>query len=231
MKKFIILVIVLALLGVGIQFGLPYYMSHKVQNQIEETFKPSQITVNVTSWPAVKILVGKLDAFEADLTGVQTKSGLTFSKVKITAYEVDMSLSDLYNGREFVPKSIGHGSIEGVITQKDLTDYLKGQIKNLNDASIVLKGNDATLTGHFDFAGLLKGTATIHGNIYLNHNALVFSPVDFSINGLTINGLNTSVLSNIEMYNFDNFPVPVTADKVETEDGNVTVYLTPKGTE
>ncbi len=231
MKKIISLVVILVLLAVGIQFGLPYYMSHKIQGQIQETFKPTKTAVSVNSWPAIKILVGKIDSFDAELTGVHTKSGLTFSQLNIQAYEVSVSLKDLYSGSHFVPQSIGHGTIEGVITEQELTAYLKDHVKNLEDASINIRDNEATLMGHFNFAGLLKGTATIHGNIYLNHNCLVFSPKDFSINGLMINGLNTSVLSTIEMYNFDNFPIPVTADKVETENGNVKVYLTPKGIE
>ncbi len=231
MKKIISFVVILVLLAVGIQFALPYYMSHKIQGQIQETFKPTKTSVSLTSWPAIKILVGKIDSFDAELSGVHTKSGLTFSSVKIQAYELSVKLKDLYSGSKFVPQAIGRGTIEGIITEQELTEYMKNHIESLTDASIIIRDNEATLTGHFSLAGLLKGTATIHGNIYLNHNCLVFAPKDFSINGLTINGLNTSVLSTIEMYNFDNFPIPVTADKVETENGNVKVYLTPKGIE
>lgn len=75
--------------------------------------------------------------------------------------------------------------------------------------------------------GFVRGTASIKGNLEIKNNALVFSPQRFEINGAGIGGLNASVLKQITIYDFAEFPIPVKADRIETENGELHLFVNP----
>lgn len=61
----------------------------------------------------------------------------------------------------------------------------------------------------------------------MNNNKLLFSPKKFTINGATIPGLTSNVLEDTEIYDFNNFPIPVKAESLTIDNGEIHIKVKP----
>ena len=105
--------------------------------------------------------------------------------------------------------------------EDDLKKFLIQNTEGLQDA------NDKTLTGTVNIMGSLKGTASLEGALQLKDNVLSFAPSRFTVSGLTIAGITSQQLHPIAIYDFNNFPVPVKAESVNVENGEIHIKIKP----
>ena len=58
-------------------------------------------------------------------------------------------------------------------------------------------------------------------------NTLLFSPKKFTINGATIPGMTSNVLESTQIYDFNNFPIPVKAESLTVDNGEILIKVKP----
>lgn len=226
MKKFIaFLVVVIVAIVVAAQFFLPSFVANKLEQEINNKLHPETISLRIESSPAIAMVGGRVDVMRGVLENVKLGS-LNFADVHMDVNNLEFSPIALFMNQTMEIQQMGKGEIEGTVTASDLKDFMEQAVKGLTIQDVVINSDGIEVVGSVDM-GFVRGTASIKGNLEIKNNALVFSPQRFEINGAGIGGLNASVLKQITIYDFAEFPIPVKADRIETENGELHLFVNP----
>lgn len=226
MKKFIaFLVVVIVAIVVAAQFFLPSFVANKLEQEINNKLHPETISLRIESSPAIAMVGGRVDVMRGVLENVKL-GNLNFADVHMDVNNLEFSPIALFMNQTMEIQQMGKGEIEGTVTASDLKDFMEQAVKGLTIQDVVIDSDGIEVVGSVDM-GFVRGTASIKGNLEIKNNALVFSPQRFEINGAGIGGLNASVLKQITIYDFAEFPIPVKADRIETENGELHLFVNP----
>lgn len=226
MKKFIaFLVVVIVAIVVAAQFFLPSFVANKLEQEINNKLHPETISLRIESSPAIAMVGGRVDVMRGVLENVKL-GNLNFADVHMDVNNLEFSPIALFMNQTMEIQQMGKGEIEGTVTASDLKDFMEQAVKGLSIQDVVINSDGIEVVGSVDM-GFVRGTASIKGNLEIKNNALVFSPQRFEINGAGIGGLNASVLKQITIYDFAEFPIPVKADRIETENGELHLFVNP----
>lgn len=226
MKKFIaFLVAVIVAIVVAAQFFLPSFVANKLEQEINNKLHPETISLRIESSPAIAMVGGRVDVMRGVLENVKL-GNLNFADVHMDVNNLEFSPIALFMNQTMEIQQMGKGEIEGTVTASDLKDFMEQAVKGLTIQDVVINSDGIEVVGSVDM-GFVRGTASIKGNLEIKNNALVFSPQRFEINGAGIGGLNASVLKQITIYDFAEFPIPVKADRIETENGELHLFVNP----
>lgn len=226
MKKFIaFLVVVIVAIVVAAQFFLPSFVANKLEQEINNKLHPETISLHIESSPAIAMVGGRVDVMRGVLENVKL-GNLNFADVHMDVNNLEFSPIALFMNQTMEIQQMGKGEIEGTVTASDLKDFMEQAVKGLTIQDVVINSDGIEVVGSVDM-GFVRGTASIKGNLEIKNNALVFSPQRFEINGAGIGGLNASVLKQITIYDFAEFPIPVKADRIETENGELHLFVNP----
>lgn len=226
MKKFIaFLVVVIVAVVVAAQFFLPSFVANKLEQEINNKLHPETISLRIESSPAIAMVGGRVDVMRGVLENVKL-GNLNFADVHMDVNNLEFSPIALFMNQTMEIQQMGKGEIEGTVTASDLKDFMEQAVKGLTIQDVVINSDGIEVVGSVDM-GFVRGTASIKGNLEIKNNALVFSPQRFEINGAGIGGLNASVLKQITIYDFAEFPIPVKADRIETENGELHLFVNP----
>lgn len=226
MKKFIaFLVVVIVAIVVAAQFFLPSFVANKLEQEINNKLHPETISLRIESSPAIAMVGARVDVMRGVLENVKL-GNLNFADVHMDVNNLEFSPIALFMNQTMEIQQMGKGEIEGTVTASDLKDFMEQAVKGLTIQDVVINSDGIEVVGSVDM-GFVRGTASIKGNLEIKNNALVFSPQRFEINGAGIGGLNASVLKQITIYDFAEFPIPVKADRIETENGELHLFVNP----
>lgn len=226
MKKFIaFLVVVIVAIVVAAQFFLPSFVANKLEQEINNKLHPETISLRIESSPAIAMVGGRVDVMRGVLENVKL-GNLNFADVHMDVNNLEFSPIALFMNQTMEIQQMGKGEIEGTVTASDLKDFMEQAVKGLTIQDVVINSDGIEVVGSVDM-GFVRGTASIKGNLEIKNNALVFSPQRFEINGAGIGGLNAFVLKQITIYDFAEFPIPVKADRIETENGELHLFVNP----
>lgn len=226
MKKFIaFLVVVIVAIVVAAQFFLPSFVANKLEQEINNKLHPETISLRIESSPSIAMVGGRVDVMRGVLENVKL-GNLNFADVHMDVNNLEFSPIALFMNQTMEIQQMGKGEIEGTVTASDLKDFMEQAVKGLTIQDVVINSDGIEVVGSVDM-GFVRGTASIKGNLEIKNNALVFSPQRFEINGAGIGGLNASVLKQITIYDFAEFPIPVKADRIETENGELHLFVNP----
>lgn len=226
MKKFIaFLVVVIVAIVVAAQFFLPSFVANKLEQEINNKLHPETISLRIESSPAIAMVGGRVDVMRGVLENVKL-GNLNFADVHMDVNNLEFSPIALFMNQTMEIQQMGKGEIEGTVTASDLKDFMEQAVKGLTIQDVVINSDGIEVVGSVDM-GFVRGTTSIKGNLEIKNNALVFSPQRFEINGAGIGGLNASVLKQITIYDFAEFPIPVKADRIETENGELHLFVNP----
>lgn len=226
MKKFIaFLVIVIVAVVVAAQFFLPGFVANKLEREISNKLHPETISLRIESSPAIAMVGGRVDLMRGVLENVKL-GNLNFADVHMDVNNLEFSPVALFMNQTMEIQQMGKGEIEGTVTSADLKTFMEQAVKGLSIKDVVINSDGIEVIGSVDM-GFVRGTANIKGKLEIKNNALVFSPQRFEINGAGIGGLNASVLKQITVYDFAEFPIPVKSDRIETENGELHLFVNP----
>ena len=227
MKKFLIFIVLLIIVCVvGAQFVVPKYMESLVESEIDTSLQPSSQTVVIESTPAFKLVYGQADRVAGTLENVQLGK-LNFSSFRYEANNLVINPVSLIASHEVDVLSLGPSYVEGVVLENDLKTFLIQNTEGLQDANVSIDNERISLTGTVNIMGSLKGQASLQGSLQLKDNVLSFAPSRFTVSGLTIAGITSQQLHPIAIYDFNNFPVPVKAESVNVENGEIHIKIKP----
>lgn len=227
MKKFLLFIVFLIIIClVGAQFVVPKYMESLVESEIDTSLQPSSQTVVIESTPAFKLVYGQADRVAGTLENVKLGK-LNFSSFHYEANNIVINSISLIASHEVDVLSMGPSSVEGVVLEDDLKNFLLQNTEGLQDTNVRINNDHITLTGTVNIMGSLKGQASLEGSLQLKDNVLSFAPSRFTVSGLTIAGITSQQLQPISIYDFNNFPVPVKAESVTVEKGEIHIKIKP----
>lgn len=227
MKKFLLFIVFLIIIClVGAQFVVPKYMESLVESEIDTSLQPSSQTVVIESTPAFKLVYGQADRVAGTLENVKLGK-LNFSSFHYEANNIVINPISLIASHEVDVLSLGPSYVEGIVLEDDLKNFLLQNTEGLQDANVRINNDHITLTGTVNIMGSLKGQASLEGSLQLKDNVLSFAPSRFTVSGLTIAGITSQQLQPISIYDFNNFPVPVKAESVAVEKGEIHIKIKP----
>lgn len=227
MKKFLLFIVFLIIIClVGAQFVVPKYMESLVESEIDTSLQPSSQTVVIESTPAFKLVYGQADRVAGTLENVKLGK-LNFSSFHYEANNIVINPISLIASHEVDVLSLGQSYVEGIVLEDDLKNFLLQNTEGLQDANVRINNDHITLTGTVNIMGSLKGQASLEGSLQLKDNVLSFAPSRFTVSGLTIAGITSQQLQPISIYDFNNFPVPVKAESVTVEKGEIHIKIKP----
>lgn len=227
MKKFLLFIVFLIIIClVGAQFVVPKYMESLVESEIDTSLQPSSQTVVIESTPAFKLVYGQADRVAGTLENVKLGK-LNFSSFHYEANNIVINPISLIASHEVDVLSLGPSYVEGIVLEDDLKNFLLQNTEGLQDANVRINNDYITLTGTVNIMGSLKGQASLEGSLQLKDNVLSFAPSRFTVSGLTIAGITSQQLQPISIYDFNNFPVPVKAESVTVEKGEIHIKIKP----
>lgn len=227
MKKFLLFIVFLIIIClVGAQFVVPKYMESLVESEIDTSLQPSSQTVVIESTPAFKLVYGQADRVAGTLENVKLGK-LNFSSFHYEANNIVINPISLIASHEVDVLSLGPSYVEGIVLEDDLKNFLLQNTEGLQDANVSINNDHITLTGTVNIMGSLKGQASLEGSLQLKDNVLSFAPSRFTVSGLTIAGITSQQLQPISIYDFNNFPVPVKAESVTVEKGEIHIKIKP----
>ena len=227
MKKFLLFIVFLIIIClVGAQFVVPKYMESLVESEIDTSLQPSSQTVVIESTPAFKLVYGQADRVAGTLENVKLGK-LNFSSFHYEANNIVINPISLIASHEVDVLSLGPSYVEGIVLEDDLKNFLLQNTEGLQDANVRINNDHITLTGTVNIMGSLKGQASLEGSLQLKDNVLSFAPSRFTVSGLTIAGITSQQLQPISIYDFNNFQVPVKAESVTVEKGEIHIKIKP----
>lgn len=227
MKKFLLFIVLLIIIClVGAQFVVPKYVESLVESEINKSLQPTNQTVVIESTPAFKLVYGQADKVAGTLENVQLGK-LNFSSFHYEANNLVINPVSLIISHEVDVLSLGPSYVEGIVLEDDLKKFLIQNTEGLQDANVRINNDRITLTGTINIMGSLKGQASLEGSLQLKDNILSFAPSRFTVSGLTISGITSQQLQPISIYDFNNFPVPVEAESVTVEKGEIHIKIRP----
>lgn len=226
-KLLYVFLIMLVVVVIGLQFLLPPMLNQKVVDSINRAFNPTSSQVVITSVPAAKLLIGNVDGIEADIVNAKLKDGLVFKSIHLVAKDVGFNITSMYGNKDFAPDSVGSGRLEGVLTEEAVSTYLSKKLEKLDQAVVRFTPDEVALQGRVTIGGFLEGTITAMGTVEIKGNTVIFAPHKMSLNGTNLPSITSAILKEVPIYNFDEFPFPVTVKEVEAQKGSLRVVVVP----
>lgn len=221
MKKFLLLIIILLLIVFGVGwFALPKMVENGLENYLAEKVPSEKIEVKMDLQNPLLLLAGTVDHIRADGSRVALDS-LTYDRLTIDLRNVKFNMRKLLADHRFEPESIGGGTLGATLTVADLQTYLQEHVDNIDNLQVRIDDHQINVTGNVDLAGLLSGTVLVSGEPLLYDNVLQICPTDLKFNNMGFAGVTTNFMKPIKVYDFRDFPWPVTANKVELSNHSV----------
>ena len=236
MRNFFLKTIVFILVVVGIILGLsslvlPSFVSSQVESRLQGALHPEAQSMRIESSPGIKLTLGDIDSFRGYLDGVMLGK-LKVQRLAFDLRQIKVEPVELFLEERLHFTSFGQGHIEGIIHQDDLKQYIEQQLsekgtKGLTIETVDISDRGVVMRGQIDVGGFLSGKVTIQGHLEIEGNTLQFSTEKLSIGGASLNRLSSGAVKAIPLYNFENFPIPVHLDRVETGREEIHVFVHP----
>ena len=216
MKKFLLFLLVLIIaLVVASQFLLPSFIGSRIESQLNETLKPTAQTY------------GEVDRVYGTLENIKLGK-LNFSSFRYDAKQIFVNPISLLASQQIDIVSVGNASIDGTINKADLATFLSNEAgSDIQDVQVDISKDNISLIGKMNVGMVFKGDVKLDGNLELKGNTLLFSPKKFTINGATIPGMTSNVLESTQIYDFNNFPIPVKAESLTVDNGEILIKVKP----
>ena len=220
MKKFLIIVGLLIVLVVGLcETFLPRIGAGALERALRESMKTKTVTVNARTFPAFMMLFGRIGNID-----IETEKGklgdLCAEKLSLHGEGVKMPSDALLN-QNFAVTDADVLTLEGVVTEQNLADFLNQQVDQLKDAKVSITKEKVIADAKMGFSGL---TADVHaeGTFFIEDNTICLRMTNVTVKKLFFGrDLTANLIDRIDLYDFNQLNMPVELDEAIHEDGQV----------
>lgn len=220
MKKFLVIVGLLFLLFVGLcEALLPRVGSGALERALRESLKTDAVTVNARTFPATMMLFGRIG--HIDIEAVRGMLGELCAE-KLTLHGEGVRVpSDALLNNNFAVSDADVLTLEGVVTEQNLADFLNRQVDQVKEAKVSITKEKVIADGKTGIAGL---TADVHleGVFFIEDNAICLRLTNVVVKKIFFGkDLTANFFDKIDLYDFRRLNMPVELDEAVHEDGQV----------
>ena len=227
MKKFFFGVIVVLILAVaGAWWFLPLYLQRHIESYLDQHVPMENRQVQVVTGNPFDVLQGRIERVTAEGDRVQT-ADLTYAHIKANLEQVRFDAQRLWYDRQFEVAEIGGGEVSASLAQEELQHRLQAEIDAIENLQVNITTEKIAVSGDLHLGNLSLGTIELDGVPLLKDNRLVVLPNGLRLNRWGVNGVNSALMKTIDVYDFRRFPIPVTAQKVELQNGMIVATAIP----
>lgn len=220
MKKFVVIVGLLFLLFVGLcEALLPRIGAGALERALRESLKTETVTVDARTFPATLMLFGRIG--HIDIEAARGMLGeLCAEKLSLHGEGVRVPSDALLNNN-FAVTDANVLTLEGVVTEQNLADFLNRQVDQVKEAKVSITKEKVVVDGKTGIAGL---TADVHleGVFFIEDNAICLRLTNVTVKKIFFGkDLTANFFDKISIYDFNRLNMPVELDEAVHEDGQV----------
>ena len=208
----------LLLIGLA-ELGLPKIGAGALERTLRESMKTETVTVNARTFPAFMMLFGRIGNID-----VEADKGMLgeLCAEKLTLHGEGVKMpSDALLKNNFAVTDADVLTLEGVVTETNLADFLNKQVEHLKDAKVSITKEKVVADAKMGISGL---TADVHieGVFFIENNAICLRPTNVTVKKIFFGrDLTASFLDKIDLYDFNQLNMPVELDEAIHGDGEV----------
>ncbi|MCK8828117.1 DUF2993 domain-containing protein [Natroniella acetigena] len=215
-------VILLLLLLVGSQLILPRIFSTRLESSLSQELDDyEQLDVTISSFPAIKLLAGRVDQLEIKANGLVSE--------QLTLERLEGSYSDLKlvkgQDEQWQVSQGENTELEIELTDQDLNHYLatRPELDILDAFRIDLTSDQMVMVGKLSFFNTeLSLQLTGKFSVY-DHQTLIFNSDKLAVDRVVI---STDVIEQLKdklgfKISLANFPLPLELTEVKVEEGSL----------
>lgn len=210
-------IVMLLLLALFIsQLALPGYAAKKLRAVLEqETESIEQLNIDIATFPALKILTGRIDHV------LMESVGLKINKLYLDTFNVSY--------RDIVLQSGGfigiNTKLEAVISEKAINEYIQDKYPDLEGFHLKIQQEQVLLQGAINFFET-KFQLQLSGNFIINDKQQIyFVPNDFQIENIKIPvELLKSYIENINFsFDLEELDIPLDIREIKLKTGSLII--------
>ncbi len=211
----LIVIIVVTIIIIS-QLFLPPFAADKLRDVLEqETDSIDKLDINIASFPAIKILTGRVDHVFIKSEGVQ------FNNLYIDSFDVSYRDIILQKGSFYGINTY----LEAVISENAIDDYISDTYPELQDFQLKITAEQVLLEGSisiFDASFNLM----FSGNFVINDREdIYFVPDDFQLEDIKIPvSLLKSYIEKIDFsFNLEELGIPLDISEIQLMSGHIII--------
>ncbi len=218
------LIVILLILGSLAQVFLPQNVSSAVEEALKEQYGLNDVQVTVHSFPAIKLLAGRIDGAEIFVPST-IFSNIPVNDLYVSLKEVDINvISVLQKEPRYTMNRTGQ--IQFKITEDGLNGYLaENPISGLSNLNVSLQGNQSIVNCEVTILSN-KINIGLVGRFSLNQGNLIFIPEDLIIEEHSIGNYlkdRFTTGTNFQI-NLGDLPYDARLTRLETGENSITFY-------
>ncbi len=211
----LIIIIVLIIIIIS-QLFLPPFAADKLRDVLEqETDSIDKLEINIASFPALKILTGRVDHVFIKSQGLQSNN-LYIDSFDVSYRDIILQKGSFYGINTY---------LEAVISENAIDKYVSATYPELNDFQLNITPEQVLLEGSisvFDTSFNLK----LSGNFIINDREdIYFVPDDFQVENIKIPiSLLKSYIEKIDFsFNLEELGIPLDISEIQLMSGYIII--------
>lgn len=218
-------VVAFAILAV-IQFTLPGMIESRIESELARTLPGARlIRAEVEAFPAVMLLLGRLDRLDLDVRGA-TFDGLIVDAALIDGRHLVVDTGKLLRGQGVAITSASELRTTLAIAEDDLNEYLWSQLPDARGFRVSLDRGEAALKGALNLFGR---QLQVHVSGYFRVDGptqVVFIPEEVSVENARVPQVLIDLVTQEWEIGFDfgELPFGLVIEELRVENGQLLIY-------
>lgn len=209
------------------EFTLPALAERVIKSEMaRSSLKPQEVKARLFAFPAAKILMGRFDGIDLELSGVN----LGGCRASLLILQVPQGSVDpgelLQGGSDFVLHTGGPVKLRLVLSEEDLNNYLSTiKVPGISDPELELTSRYVKLKGRVGILGT-SFSVQMWGNFRPGDNGeIVFSPIDVRVGSESLPPeLSRKLASRLRFeLNGSKLPFAIRVKEVDAEPGRLVI--------
>lgn len=231
MKKFFaIIVILLAILGLILQFILPSTIETILKEQIINSTSANEVDVSLNSSPNFRVALGEIDTIHATANAGRIGE-INFKNVTLDGEKIRLDVMELlFPSKDLTSqlrtqKILKHANkieMRGVVTDEELRNFIANKDGNFENTQVSIKPEGATASARVKFLGR-KIDLDIAGTFIVNGGDVYFHMTRLNSNSILSRVNIDTFLTDIKVLDSANLPLGMKFESVELREGEAVV--------
>ncbi|MHB0885342.1 MAG: LmeA family phospholipid-binding protein [Bacillota bacterium] len=229
MRRVLILSVALFIaLALVVELLLPAVVARGVAAGLDKIIGPGEtVNVQLKSYPALKMLTGRVDQVTVQTTNVQA-AGLVIDKLTATIDQVSVNLRTLLTKRQIQSTKSASVDVKLTISEQNLKQYVLANVKGVKEPRLTIEPGKVTAGGYLTFNG--KDYFVVGEGRFV---VKAGSKIGLELTGLKVDdqampaGVTNKVmeiLGGTDLFiDMTKFPIPLEAKEVQMNQGSLVI--------